>query len=118
MLFQKGDQLYLFQRSTPVRRIKKIVSELPAQDVWALVDGFSGGRHHYPHPDLLSHPNIRIVMTASAKDAIKARDWLKEKIGTIVPGGMIYMRTWTRDELFLVGCVVFFFCLKALSFVS
>jgi hypothetical protein len=111
--FQKGDTLYLFRHGV----VTRVVTDIPSfpgpieKDIWVLVDGFSQGQR--PHPELLSHPNIRIVMTASPKDATKARDWLKKERGT---NATFYMRTWTKDELFLIGCALCFLGSKA-SFV-
>jgi hypothetical protein len=104
-LFQTKQGLLLFEAGKPVREVTTVCA-LPGDDVWALVDG--DVQDCQPHPGLLEHANIRIVMASSPKTRGQ-RNWLKQKNNI---GGLYIMKTWSREELFLAGYVLLFLLLK------
>jgi hypothetical protein len=104
-LFQTKHGLFLFEAGKPVREITSVCA-LPGNDIWALVDGDVKGCQ--PHPGLLEHANIRIVMASSLKPH-EELTWLKKKQNI---GGYYIMKTWSKEELFLAGYVLLFLLLK------
>jgi hypothetical protein len=97
----------IFEAGKPVRRIAEgaNVPKLQGKDIWALVDGdVDDGR---PHPGLINKPKVRIVMASSPKTR-DSRKWMKQ---AVCGAAMIYMKTWSVDELLFVGCVLLFLLL-------
>jgi hypothetical protein len=99
-LYQTENKLFLFEAGKPARNITK-VPRLQGDDIWALVDG--DAHDGQPHPDFIDMPNVRIVMASSPKTG-RGDYWLKQKVGGVARR---YMKTWTENELLVVGCVLF-----------
>jgi hypothetical protein len=99
--FQTHDILLLFEAGRPVCKVKGSVYPVPGEDIWALVDGnVVDGR---PRGGLLRQSNVRIVMASSPR----SKGWLKQKKSA----GVLFMKTWTEQELFFAGCVLLFLLL-------
>jgi hypothetical protein len=100
IVFQESDFNTLHFDGGGVRHVHDLGFALPSEiDIWALVDTDDCEAKRAPLHDILTfyYPNLRVIMATSPRPRMNS-GWILRKRGDVY-----VMRSWSWQELFVVG---------------